>query len=67
MRNALGVAALIPQSSLDNGEATSNDSRVTGEIVSLLVKSNVRHRHPKGEQKKTGLIESFGSTQLGPF
>ena len=35
--------------------------------MSLEVKSNVRHRHPKGEPKKTGLIESLGSTHIGPF
>ena len=32
--------------------------------MSLVVKSNVRHRHPKGESKKTGFIESLGSTQF---
>ena len=42
----------------------SNDSGVTGVVVSLVVKSSVRYRHPKGESKKTGFTESLGSTHL---
>ena len=49
MRIAQGVAALIPWSSLENREAPFNDSGVTGVVVSLVVKSNVRYRHPEGE------------------
>ena len=28
---------------------------VTGVVVLIVAKANVRHRHPKGESKKTGL------------
>ena len=64
MRIAQGVAALIAQSPLDNGEAPSDDSGVTRVAVLLVVNSKVRHWHSKGEFKKTGLTESLGSTQF---
>ena len=32
--------------------------------MSLVVKFNIRHRHPKGESKKTGFAEFLGSTKF---